>query len=130
VNVFADTSYFVATASAQDQWYGKAEAVDRSGAQLITSSLVIDETLALLQRRGHLSAAFDFLQQIRSAPDVTIVYVDAPLQAESWDLFIRHAGGGASPVDCASFAIMRRLRIKKALTFDRHFRAAGFEILR
>lgn len=48
----------------------------------------------------------------------------------AWDLFHRWGGSGANPVDCASFAIMRRMDIKKAFTFDRHFRTAGFAILR
>jgi predicted nucleic acid-binding protein len=29
-----------------------------------------------------------------------------------------------------SFAVMRKLAIRKAFTFDEHFRLAGFEILR
>ncbi|MBZ5593473.1 MAG: hypothetical protein LAP39_14615 [Acidobacteriia bacterium] len=52
------------------------------------------------------------------------------LQSEAWDLFHRWRSSGANPVDCASFAVMRRLNIKKAFTFDQHFRTAGFEILR
>ena len=59
-----------------------------------------------------------------------IVYVDAVLQSEAWDLFHRWGGSGANPVDCASFAIMRRMNIRKAFTFDQHFRTAGFEIIR
>lgn len=32
-------------------------------------------------------------------------------------------------VDCASFAIMTELRVKRALTTDHHFAQAGFEVL-
>lgn len=48
---------------------------------------------------------------------------------EAWDLFSRWGGSGASAVDCASFAIMRRFGIRRVFTFDKHFRTAGFEIL-
>lgn len=130
MTVFGDTGYFVATVVPEDQWYQAAAKADRTAAQLVTSNLVINETVSLLQRRGLLSTALEFLQQIREAPDLQIVYLDPPLQSEAWNLFHRYAGTGASAVDCASFAIMRRLRIKKAFTFDRHFRAAGFDILR
>jgi predicted nucleic acid-binding protein len=32
-------------------------------------------------------------------------------------------------VDCLSFALMRRHRIKTAFAFDRHFEIAGFKLL-
>jgi predicted nucleic acid-binding protein len=130
MTVFADTSYFVAAIVPCDQWYGEASSANRRGLRLVTSSLVINETVSLLQRRGQLSVALEFLQQTRAAQDITIVYVDAPLPSEAWDLFQRYAGSGANAPDCASFAIMRRFSIKMAFTFDEHFRRAGFDILR
>jgi len=36
---------------------------------------------------------------------------------------------GLSLVDCVSFEIMRRLGIKRAFAFDRHFEEQGFECL-
>ena len=48
---------------------------------------------------------------------------------EAWDLFARWGSAGANAVDCVSFAIMRRLSIEKAFTFDELFRLAGFETL-
>jgi len=36
---------------------------------------------------------------------------------------------GFSLCDAVSFEVMQRERVKRALTFDRHFAAAGFEIL-
>ena len=96
---------------------------------MVTSAAVISETISLLQSRGWLSIALDFLQASRDDANLEIIYVDALLQAEAWDLFVRYAGSGASPVDCASFAIMRRHGIETAFTFDRHFKAAGFTVL-
>ncbi|MBI3696241.1 MAG: type II toxin-antitoxin system VapC family toxin [Acidobacteria bacterium] len=115
-----DTSYFFARLVKRDPWQLAA----------VTSSLVINETVSLLQARNMFSAALTFLRGIRSRPDLRIVYVDAVLQAEAWDLFGRWGATGATVVDCASFAIMRGLSIRKAFTFDEHFAAAGFEILR
>lgn len=129
MTVFIDTSYFIARIVARDRRSHDAIKAERPGMRLITSSLVINETVSLLQRRGMLSAALEFLQRIRVAPELELVYVDASLQAECWDLFYRWAGSGANAVDCASFAIMRRFSVKQALTFDKHFRAAGFDTL-
>jgi predicted nucleic acid-binding protein len=57
------------------------------------------------------------------------MYIDSTLQSEAWDLFNRWGAAGASAIDCCSFALMRKLSIRRAFTFDEHFRAAGFEIL-
>jgi predicted nucleic acid-binding protein len=130
VSVFLDTGYFIAIQVEDDQWHKMAVAATAPGLQFVTSSLAISETVALLQARRQFSTALEFLQRIRVEPTVQIVYVDAVLQSEAWDLFHRWGGSGANPVDCASFAIMRRMNIKKAFTFDQHFRTAGFEILR
>lgn len=127
---FVDTGYFVARIVAEDQWRDRALRAEPKQARLITSSLVINETVSLLQRRGLLSTALEFLREIRATPEVQIIYVDAGLQAEAWDLFNRWSGSGANAVDCTSFAIMGRFSIKRALTFDEHFRTAGFEISR
>lgn len=130
MTVFADTSYFIARVMARDQWSQRAEEAAQSGVRLLTSAPVISETVSLLQQRGYTSGALQFLGEVRHDADLTIVYVDATLQAEAWDLFHRYAGSGANLTDCASFAIMRRFSIKVAFTFDEHFRHAGFDILR
>jgi predicted nucleic acid-binding protein len=54
--------------------------------------------------------------------------VDAGIQAKAWELFHRWGGIGANAVDCASFAIMQQFHIRRAMTFDRNFRDAGFEL--
>jgi len=130
MTVFVDSSYFVATLAPRDQWQEQTLGTLQPGLRFVTSAPVIDETITLLQARGFLSTALRFLQEIRANPEVEIVYLDAALQSEAWDLFCRWGGSGAGAVDCTSFAIMRRLGIKKAFTFDRHFLTAGFEILR
>jgi predicted nucleic acid-binding protein len=129
VTVFADTSYFIARVMTRDQWSVLAREASIRGERLVTSAPVISETVSLLQRRGYTSGALQFLDEVRNDPDLTIVYLDAPLQSEAWDLFHRYAGSGANAIDCASFAIMRRFAIKTAYTFDQHFRQAGFAIL-
>lgn len=129
MTVFVDSSYFVATLAPRDQWQQRTLRTLQPGLRMITSAAVINETISLLQSRGQISTALQFLQEIRANPAVEIVYLDPALQADAWDLFCRWGGSGANAVDCISFAIMRRFGIKKAFTFDRHFRAAGFDIL-
>src|SRR5690349_18055797 len=100
MTVFADTSYFIAVAQRRDQWHAQAIAIKKGDFQFVTSNLVINETISLLQSRGFLSQAWDFLADARTSDDVTVIYVDATLQSEAWELFIRYAGAGANAVDC------------------------------
>ena len=131
MHVFIDTSYFFARLVERDQWHRKAQrAAATPNLIFITSSLVVSETASLLQAKGMFSTALTFLRNIRVDPRFRIIYVDPVLQSEAWDLFVKLGSTGANVVDCSSFAIMRSFSIKKAFTFDEHFRAAGFEILR
>ena len=130
MRIFLDTSYYVALLNPRDQWHKRAVNAIKAQDELITSSLVINETVSLLQARGHFSAAVEFLREARMSPTLHIVHIDPALQAEAWDLFARWGSAGANAVDCASFAVMHRMGIRKAATFDAHFRSAGFEILR
>jgi predicted nucleic acid-binding protein len=55
-----------------------------------------------------------------------------PLDADvsiAWAEYALGTAGAAGITDQVSFAVMRRLGISKAFTNDRHFRAAGFELL-
>ena len=130
MTVFLDSGYYIAFLVPRDQRFHRAEEAGRTEFRGVTSPLVINETVSLLQARGLLSTALGWLQGIREDSNTQIVYVDAVLQSEAWDLFHRWGGSGANPVDCASFAIMRRMNIKQAFTFDQHFRTAGFDTLR
>jgi predicted nucleic acid-binding protein len=130
MTAFVDTSFYIARVMPRDQWHEKALRAVRPGISFFTSAFVINETISLLQSRGYFSAAISFLREARLSPDVSIVYPDAVMQSEGWNLFARWGPAGANAVDCVSFAVMRKLSIRKAFTFDEHFRTAGFEILR
>jgi uncharacterized protein len=130
VNVFVDSGYYLARLMPQDQWHRASLRAVVPGMRFFTSSLVVNETITLLQRRGYYSAALEFLEQVRSNEELEIVYPDSALQSAGWDLFGQWGGSGASAVDCVSFAIMKRHGIRKGFTFDDHFRKPGFEILK
>jgi predicted nucleic acid-binding protein len=130
VTAFVDTSFYIARIMPRDQWHEKALRAVRPGTSFFTSTLVINETISLLQARGFFSAAIGFLRETRLSQDVSIIYPDPVMQSEGWDLFARWGSAGANAIDCVSFAMMRKMAIRKAFTFDEHFRVAGFDILR
>ena len=129
MRVFVDTSYYVARVQPRDQWRAAAGKAVKPDMTFFTSSMVINETVSLLQSRGDLSTALAFLEQVRGNDEVQIIHPDATLQGEAWNLFGRWAASGANAVDCVSFAIMHRFGIRKAFTFDAHFLAPGFDTL-
>lgn len=129
MKIFVDTSYYVARVMPRDQWHRAAMSAVQPGMTFVTSSLVINETISLLQARGYFSAAVIFLERVRRSQEVQVVYPDRGAQEEAWDLFGKWGSMGANAVDCASFAVMRQLGIRRAFTFDGHFREAGFETL-
>jgi len=44
-------------------------------------------------------------------------------------MFFRHRDKDCSFTDCTSFVVMREPRVRDALTTDRHFRQAGFQVV-
>ncbi len=129
MKVFIDTSYFVARVMERDQWHRMAIRAAAPGLTYYTSSLVINETVSLLQARGMFSTALTFLERTRWNEAIRTIHPDPVVQEEAWDLFGKWGGSGANAIDCVSFAMMNRAGIRKAFTFDQHFRMAGFETL-
>jgi predicted nucleic acid-binding protein len=92
---------------------------------LITTDYVLDETLTLLRARGRndraLAVGRDLLEGVLSA----VHKVEAADIAAGWDVFSRFSDKGWSFTDCVSYAVMQRLGITTAASFDHHFRQFG-----
>lgn len=101
----------------------------RAGAVLLTTDYVIDETLTLLRLRLGLPAARAWWQRVSSSRRLVAVPVDPELRESAFSWFFRYDDKEFSFTDCTSFALMTRENLREALTTDRHFRQAGFEML-
>jgi uncharacterized protein len=131
--LFADTAGWMACADADDPDHNAACAVrdhwlERQGL-LITSDYIIDETLTLLRFRLGLSAAEEWWHDIAASRRVVRELIHEERAERARHLFFRHRDKDFSFTDCTSFALMRELRIREALTTDKHFRQAGFQML-
>ncbi len=60
---------------------------------------------------------------------MTILRPDADDEEKAVDVFAKFADQQVSFTDCISFVLMRRNRLERVFTFDRHFGSAGFEIM-
>ena len=94
--------------------------------QLLTSSYVLVETVALLQRRIGLEAVRDFNSKI--LPLLEVIWVDAQWQNRAMQRLLTQNKKDLSLVECVSFEIMETREIIEAFAFDRHFEENGFTI--
>ena len=101
-----------------------------SGGTLVSTDFVMDETLTLLRVRLGLDAAQSWWQQVEGSARLRWEWIDPARAERARHWFFAWKDKRFSFTDCTSFVVMRELKLKEALTTDRHFRDAGFEILR
>jgi predicted nucleic acid-binding protein len=130
MKIFADTSGLFAFMVENDFMHVRARENFRYFAQrkarLLTSSLVLVETTALLQRRIGMGAVHDFNRSI--VPLMDVVWADSPWHERAMRRLFLINRKDVSLVDCLSFEIMDHHDIDCAFTFDRHFEEQGFRM--
>lgn len=127
---FLDTGYVLALEVSNDQNHQAAmehwrewEVASRF---LVTTSYVFDEIVTFFKRHGHHERAIRMGDMLLQSPSVELIHVDESLFTAGWDLLRHRPDKRYSLTDCVSFMVMERRGIETALTFDRHFRQAGF----
>lgn len=130
MNIFADTSGLFALLVRNDHMHVRAKLnfayFSENRAHLVTSSFVLVETIALLQRRVGLMAVHDF--QSRIIPLLEIIWVNNDWYTKAMQRLFALNQRTTSLVDCLSFEIMESREITQAFTFDNHFPENGFSI--
>jgi len=125
LSVFVDTSVWYAAADVTDGAHHRAKQVLTRPEQLLTTDHVLIETLALLRHRINRVAALRFWEGIRSGV-ATLEFVTAADLETAWQIEESYTDQDFSMVDCTSFAVMRRLGIERAASFDHHFAVFRF----
>lgn len=74
--------------------------------------------------------ALTFLDSLQRTRRVEMVFVNEEIEEQALGWLRRHDERAYSFVDATSFALMRSLRVTRALAFDEDFASAGFEQLR
>ncbi|MEW6319465.1 MAG: PIN domain-containing protein [Acidobacteriota bacterium] len=125
---FADTSGLYALLVAEDARHEAARQALRTlqeqGAGLVTTSFVLQETIALLQARAGVAAVRTFHQFVIPALDV--IWVDEPLYRRAIAALVAADRRAVSLTDWTSFEVMRASQITRAFAFDPHFAEQGF----
>jgi predicted nucleic acid-binding protein len=131
--LFVDTAGWMACADAGDPKHLEARSARdhwlEQGYLLLTTDYVIDETLTLLRFRLGIDAAEEWWHTLSTSRRVRHELIDGDRAERARAIFFRYRDKDFSFTDCTSFALMRELRLRAALTTDRHFRKVGFEVV-
>jgi predicted nucleic acid-binding protein len=134
--LFVDASVFYAAADTGDRYHSRAATIVTSGEELVTSDHVLVETWALLRNHIGRHAAEHFWSELRQG--VPLEPVTAADLEVAWSIGEAFPDQDFSLVDRTSFAVMQRLGVLRAASFDDHFaiyrfgrtRDRAFEIIR
>ncbi len=96
---------------------------------LLTSNLVISETVSLITKRIGKHAGIQFATSLEDSRIIQIIYVDESLTRTALKLFRKYADKDFDLIDATSFVLCKERKIKQVLTLDKHFAQIGFETL-
>jgi predicted nucleic acid-binding protein len=131
--VFVDTGAWIGIAVARDRAHGAAATYARHLAAgkvpLLTTNYVLAEAYTRIRYDdGHAKAlVFDTLiREMIRRQQLLVGWITPALHDEAIELFRHYADHEFSVVDCASFVVARRKKIREVFSFDRDFAVMGF----
>lgn len=129
--MFVDTSAWFASATRRDANHQTAQEILRRLARerwsLVTSTYVVAETHGLMLTRVGRDAGVAFLRSLEGGA-ITIERPSDGDERAASAIVYRYTDKMFSLVDAISFAVMERLAIGVAFTFDRDFERYGFAV--
>jgi len=129
--VFLDTVGLLALWDRSDQWHAHAEqawrVLQNQRSPLLTTSFVLLECGNAAARKPYRQAVDRLRRQLEAAH--LLMTPSAEEWTQAWEAYRRGDSEQAGIVDQVSFCVMHRHNITQAFTNDRHFSAAGFQVL-
>ena len=127
--IFLDTSAVYALADEADPNHEQAKVLFQqtleAAEDILVHNYILAESAALLQNRLGFDPALRFL---RESENFHIYWLTLPDHKKGVDLWSKRRRRGLSLVDCVSFVVMRRHKVKMALAFDSDFEREGFQV--
>ncbi len=127
--IFLDTGYFLALIRKHDTHHVAAlAAAENYASPFVTTDLVLVEFGNSLSQPAYRATAAAVIEKIRTDGNIRIFPFDSQGMTKAFTLYKSRPDKEWGLVDCFSFVIMKEERMKVALSFDDHFRQAGFEV--
>lgn len=130
---FADTSYFIAFIDQKDRLYETVKSVSQnlSPMYLVTTELVFVELLNAFSAHGLYLREFtaDTIEKMYKNINIKIIPLDSQCFKTGLLMYKKYKDKSWSLTDCVSFIAMKNENISEALTADKHFEQAGFNVL-
>jgi uncharacterized protein len=120
MSIFVDTSVWFSVTDRSDSRRDKAKEILQTDEPLVTSDHVLVETWLLLRHRMNRHVADTFWERLRGGIATIEPVSSADLEA-AWQIGQLWSGHDFSLADRTSFAVMTRLGIDKAASFDSDF---------
>jgi predicted nucleic acid-binding protein len=137
LSIFVDTSVWFGAANIRDKYNRRAKQILTDYPTPVMTDYVLIETWRLLNSRMHRKAAEEFWSKVRRGAAFMEKVTAVDLET-AWAIGEAFPDQDFSIVDRTSFAVMERLGLTSAASFDDHFavyrygrnRDRAFEILR
>lgn len=125
--IFIDASFYLSLLNPQDINHQKAVKIGEQyqNENYITTQMVLGEVLTVGAMRFNKPLTIKFVREIIKSR--TQILLEKPLLVkQAFGIFKKIKSKNVSWVDCYSFAVIKKLNIKKALAFDKHFKLAKY----
>ena len=129
-DVFVDTSFVIALVNEKDQNDSLAlDLAERfTGQRLVTTDAILLEIGNALSRNFKRESV-EIIEEFLTSDDVQVIHLHPQLFRKAFDLYKSRSDKLWGLIDCVSFVVMKELGITDALSADKHFEQAGFNIL-
>ena len=131
--IFVDTGGWIAVATRRDQYHAAAsdfaaELARRKRPLLTTNYVLVEAYTHIRYHDGHhkVVAFDDAIHELIEANRLSISWIDPSVHSEALAILRRYSDQAFSLVDCSSFVIARRKRVREVFGFDGNFRTFGF----
>ena len=128
--IFIDSVFVIALINKRDEHHEQAVRLARQirGQPLLVTDAILLEVGNALSR-NHKQEAVKIIERFLNADEVEVIHLNPDLFKRAFSMYRSFQDKTWGLVDCISFVVMTEAGITSALTFDRHFEQAGFQVL-